>query len=106
MTSAVWITQCLCPDRHCIVANAGEAADLAAAEWLVGRPLRAAVGDMLTRNVINPWCGICRAPRSSWRYETRRTRFRTMEEALPVLRASEAEQAVTNAVWGDIPERG
>ena len=99
----VWITQCLCPDRHCIVANAGEAGDANEADWLIGRPLRATVTDMLTRNVLNPWCGLCHAPKDSWRYETRRTRFATMAEAMPVLRQAEAEMAVTNAVWADMP---
>lgn len=99
----VWISQCLCPARHCIVANAGEAADAADAEHLIAAPLRAAVFDMLTRCTINPWCGLCNASKDSWRYETRRTRFATMAEAMPELHRLEAEQAVTSAIYGDMP---
>jgi hypothetical protein len=96
----VWITQCLCPQRHCIVAAAGEAEDQADAEEAVDKPLRLKVAAMLKSEAVNPWCSMCKARLETWRYETRRTRFRSMEEAEPALRQEEAAQAVTRSVWG------
>jgi hypothetical protein len=99
----VWIAQCLCPHRHTILATAGEADGAEAAEEQVAAPLREAVEEALQSDVLNPWCGLCRAPAESWRYEVGRTRFRTMEEATPALRRNEAEQAATRQVFGDLP---
>jgi hypothetical protein len=99
----VWIVQCLCPQRHCIMATAGEAAGAEAAEEQIAVPLREAVADALRSQVMNPWCGICRAERATWRYETARTRFRTMDEAKPELVRVQAEQMAVAAVFGDIP---
>jgi len=44
---------------------------------------------------LDPWCGLCRAPRSSWVFEDEATRFRSLEEAMPELRRLEAAQAAT-----------
>jgi hypothetical protein len=99
---SLWICQCLCPDRHCILASTGEAETEALAETAVRTPLRRAVLGMLRSGTINPWCALCDAKRATWRYELRRTRFATMEEAMPTLRGIEAANLVTNAVWGDL----
>jgi len=48
--------------------------------------------------VGNPWCRICRAPQVTWRYEVGATKFQTLEEALPHLRAEQAKQAATLAM--------
>lgn len=96
----VWIAQCLCPDRHCILAVSGEAEGVADATTEILDPLRAQVSALVKTGAINPWCGICRAADVTWRYELGRTRFRTMEEARPELEASQREQAVTRAVMG------
>jgi hypothetical protein len=98
----VWIAQCLCPQRHCIMAGADEAKSGAEAEQKVMRYLRETVEEWLARGTINPWCGLCGAPQESWTFELGRTRWATLEEALPEMRKSEAEQAATSAVWGDI----
>lgn len=98
----VWIAQCLCPDRHCIVATAGEAEDEVLARSIILSALRYSVGDMLRQKTINPWCALCGAEHTTWRYEVGRTSFQKMEEALPKIREIEEAQAVTNALLGDL----
>lgn len=98
----VWIAQCLCPDRHCVMGAAGEAGDQATAEAEIMAPLREKIAELLAKDVINPWCSICHAGADTWRYEGR-TRFRTLEEALPELARSEAQQRATAALLGDMP---
>jgi hypothetical protein len=99
----VWICQCLCPQRHCILATAGEVDD-----GETGFPeksqttLRSAIGDMIAAKAINPWCGLCHATRDTWTYEARRTRYRTMQEAQPEFKRLEAEQAAVAALFGDM----
>lgn len=98
----VWIAQCLCPDRHCIVATAGEAETEELACIVILRVVRRAVERAVREKIINPWCSLCGADHRSWHYEVGRTAFRTMEEAVPQLREIERQQAVTNALWGDL----
>jgi hypothetical protein len=88
----VWIAQCLCPQRHAILAAANEADDRSEAEELVTQ-LRTQVTRMIGSGTLNPWCGLCGTPRERWLYEVERTRFATMREAMPALRFSEREQA-------------
>jgi hypothetical protein len=97
----VWIAQCLCPQRHCILAASGEADSEPLAEEAVAAPLRKAVGELLQSAAVNPWCGLCRAPAESWIYELRRTRFQTMAEAAPELKRLEREMAVARQLMGD-----
>ena len=99
----VWIAQCLCPERHCICAIAGDARDVSDAQTAILGGLREQVADLLGKQLLNPWCGLCHAPASGWTYEVRRTRFATMEEAEPALRQLEADQIVVASLWGDIP---
>jgi hypothetical protein len=98
----VWICQCLCPDRHCILAAAGEADTVTQAESAVRTPLRRKTLELLRDQTFNPWCALCGANRATWKYELRRTRFATMEEANPHLHETEAANMATNAAWGDI----
>jgi hypothetical protein len=98
----VWIAQCLCPQRHCILAGADEAEDAVAAQAIVER-LRETIATAQEAGVINPWCGLCNAATESWRYECSRTRFRSLAEAMPVLKESEGQQRLTAALWGDMP---
>ena len=104
-TTHVWMTQCLCPQRHCIVMSAGEAESRDVAEVKVAAPLRERVATQLATRELNPWCGLCGARSGTWTYELARTRFRSMAEAMPELKRLEAEQAVARAVLGDRPER-
>lgn len=92
----VWIAQMLCPKRHCIAALVDVCADKAEA--------RRKLGDVLSPQIdqlgVNPWCGLCGAPRERWHIELRRTSWRTMEEAEAPLRESEVRQVLTSLVYG------
>jgi len=98
----VWIAQCLCPDRHAILAASGEADSEPAAMSTIAWPLREAIEAALHTGVLNPWCGLCKAGSETWRYEVGRTRYRTMAEAENPLRENEAKQAATRAAFGDM----
>ena len=76
----VYIVQCLCPQRHCLMAVATDQQPIAAE-----LRLRAVIEEVLRRRKINPWCAICGEPSDQWRYETGVTQFRTMAEAQPEL---------------------
>ena len=93
----VYIVQCGCPKRHCMVAAAYEpTAERTPAH--MESFLRTKVTDMIARKVFNPYCGICGAGSETFRYESGVTRFGSMEEALPELRRLEAEQARARSV--------
>jgi hypothetical protein len=96
---SVWIAQCLCPARHCIIAALKEADDLAHAEAVLLPPLRERLDTMLHSGEINPWCGLCLAPSTSWNYEVERTRYDSMSEAEAPLRQCEAEQAAVREAF-------
>lgn len=98
---SVWICQCLCPARHCILAVTGEF-DTERAAVALRVELRRAVVGLLASGAMNPWCGLCDAKRATWRYEVRRTIFATMAAAEPGLREIEAAQARTRRAWGDL----
>jgi hypothetical protein len=100
----VWIAQCLCPQRHAILAASSEAEDRQAAEERCLKPLREQVTRMIGSGTINPWCGLCRAPLESWRYEVGRTRFASMQEAEPAMRQSEREQGHLRRIVGDLED--
>jgi len=92
----IWIVQLLCPARHCVIAAAfdpevdsDEETTRKLEEW------REKLG-------LNPWCGICGSTRL--RYESHRTKFQTMEEALPSLKKSEQEQALTREYLARLPK--
>lgn len=97
----VWIAQCLCPQRHCVMAVADEATDVASAEPIRVKLIKS-VADLLRTKAINPWCGLCQSPFDSWRYELGRTQWGSTAEALPALKQLAAEQAVTRAIFGDM----
>lgn len=98
----VWIAQCLCQDRHTIIAVAGLAHDVEEAQTSLGQ-LRTGINDALKKHLISPWCGLCHAPAADWKYEVRPSRFVILAEAEPTLRDLEMKNIVTNALWGDIP---
>jgi hypothetical protein len=100
----VWICQCLCPGRHCILASVAEAPDEATASERVRTPLRRAVVDLLAAGELNPVCAICGANSATWNYELGRTAFATLAEAMPTLRAIEAANVASNAAWRDLPK--
>ena len=104
---AVWICQCLCPGRHCMMATVGEAESETEAEIAVRTPLRRKIVEALSAGILNPWCAMCGANRATWKYEVSRTRFATMEDAIPHMFEAEAANMATNLLWGDThkPER-
>ena len=104
MERRVWICQCLCPSRHCIMAASGEANSEAAAEH-IKHALRRTVVEALRLGEINPWCAMCGAKRATWRYELGRTPFATAEEAQPHLERRQAENMAVNALFGDLHRR-
>src|SRR6266850_6541373 len=92
---AVWIMQALCgPAGHALGAMALEAETADGLQAL----LRAELMSRMAAGAINPWCGLCGARVEGWRYEAGRSRYATMAEAEPALRASEAAQARTAAL--------
>lgn len=97
----VWIAQCLCSQRHCIAGTADEAADETEARRTVAEALRRQIRDLITSGAINPWCGICHAPRESWHFELGRTVWATLEEAALALEKNAIEQAAAGVIFGE-----
>ena len=92
----VHMIQVLCPKRHCILAIAYDPESTSPDDAMAG--LRAHVDHLLAQRAINPWCGICGS--RQWAYEDRESIFKTMEEATPVLRERERQQALARAALG------
>jgi hypothetical protein len=99
----VWIAQCLCPQHHCILATAGEADSARLAEEAVAAPLRESVAQLLRSGTLNPWCGLCHCPVDTWTYDLGRTGLPFDGGSHPALEQNEREQAIANALWGDLP---
>jgi hypothetical protein len=98
----VWICQCLCPDRHCIMAAVCEAETETEADTAVRAPLRRTLQELLQNRTVNPTCALCGAHRATWRFELGRTRFATMEDAGPELAELQAQNLATNLAFGDL----
>jgi hypothetical protein len=97
----VWIAQCLCPQRHAIMAAANEARDRQHAQRLLAE-LKKTVEEWLAKGVINPWCGICHAEKAMWHYEIGRTRWETMTEANAALAKTAAENITAGILYGEV----
>jgi hypothetical protein len=89
----IHIIQCLCPQRHCILAVAYDDAVAPGDEAM--QALKNGVQAMVSVGLIDPWCGFCESRELF--YEDRITNFATMEEAQPALKACETEQLATAA---------
>lgn len=87
----VWIAQCLCPSRHCILATAFDEAVTSVLTAKAG--LAVAVDYAIGAGEIDPWCGICRSP--AWTIEAAPTPWRSLQEAEPHLRATEQDNLRT-----------
>ena len=103
--SRVYLAQCLCPQRHAILAASGEALDQIEAEAEVLAPLKAAIGRLVAMGGIGRECGLCGASDDTWTYDVGRTPWRTMAEAKPHLEELERQQAAVNAAFGDRHKR-
>lgn len=83
--------QCLCPQRHCILAAAHEDDGTDLEQYLKNQLLA-----LIRANKIDPWCGICGAKAREWKYEVVTTAWATMEEALPILAQESARQVASH----------
>jgi len=100
------LVQCLCSEqRHCIAAlgyNNDDLSDKEAIEGLHEAILMALDGEGVEQlgfpKKLNPWCGICGARQSSWRYEIGIVKAGTMREAERLLKRGEIEQSSGRAV--------
>ena len=86
----IWITQWLCPSRHCAIAIAWDDQELTAEE-------AERQGEQAFTQGINRWCGICGG---SLHVEHGRTRFKTIAEALPHLRRIERANLIARSIIG------
>lgn len=95
MKPAVYIAQLLCPQRHCISANVSVCQSDEEINNLTEHT-HTGFAFMVEKKLLNPWCGICGS--TSLRVETARTKFSTMDEAMPHLKASEKAQQQSAAM--------
>lgn len=86
----IFICQYLCPERHCVVALAYERT------WTTPDQVEETLKKAMTENKVDPWCGLCRS--TELRFEHARTRFDTMEEAMPFFKVEETKQAFTRVM--------
>jgi hypothetical protein len=82
------IAQLLCPQRHAVLAIPYDEADMTPES--VAELLREATAEGIENRKLKPSCFICGAPAETWHIEDGRTRFVTMSEAMPSLKAAEA----------------
>lgn len=90
----IHIIQCLCPERHAILAVAYDDAATTGAEAL--QMFQSMVLVAVDGGGLNPWCGICQS--REWFYEDGVTRFRTLAEAKPFLEQCAADQLASRAL--------
>ncbi len=84
----VHITQCLCPDRHCIIAIVWKEPDHT--KDSAEAHLKSLMDEMTNLGVLNPWCGICNS--RDLHCEDGITKFQSIKEAMPFLKELEAQQ--------------
>jgi len=86
----IWITQWLCPSRHCAIAVAWDDQEATAqnAEHQ---------GEQVFSQGFNRWCGICGG---NLHVEHGSTAFKTMEEALPHIKAIEKANLQARSIVG------
>jgi hypothetical protein len=54
-------------------------------------PVIEAVKRFLENGTIDSWCGLCKAPSTLWAFEIGRTKWKTLEEAMPALKNQERQ---------------
>ena len=82
----IWITQWLCPERHCSIGLSWDDTQTNSQE------VERKGEELFQSGAINRWCGICNG---TLHVEHGQTAFQTMEEAMPSLIAH--QQANENA---------
>jgi len=88
------ITQCLCPSRHCTLAIAWDSKGATNEE--MESYLKQVITGLEKQGRINPWCDLCGS--RTFSYETGETKFTTIAEATPALKATEAANMAANAL--------
>jgi hypothetical protein len=89
--SKVHITQCLCPNRHCIAALAWEEPDFTSESAIA--KLRDTINEAVSNNIIHHRCAICQSTDLS--YEDGITRFECLREAMDDIAAVQVENLRT-----------
>jgi hypothetical protein len=92
----IWICQCLCERRHCMIAGAFDDAKQSVAN--AEAETRVAFQQMVTSGATRACCRICDSVK--FHYESGRTPYATMEEAIPFLAKAQAD----NIASGDFIE--
>ena len=87
----IWITQWLCPNRHCAIAVAWDDQKTTSEE------VEYQGEQTFTQHVLNRWCGICGG---SLQLEHGRTKFNTMDEALPHIKKIEKANLQARSIIG------
>lgn len=85
------IVQCLCPQRHCILAYAYQGIP----DEEAVQELKHGIAVYIETAVFDPFCAICGAKQETWFYEAGVLRSPDWETALKDLIQSEREQQIT-----------
>ena len=89
---SVFLTQWLCPARHCSIAFVWEDSEDKLEDVIQS-------GEAVYRSgKINRWCGICGAGLTP---ETGKTRFKTIDEGLSLIHTLEQGNQVARRLLGD-----
>ena len=86
----VWITQLLCPERHCLIAVAWDDKERTSVDG------DALIKVMSEKMALRPWCALCGS--KQLHTEHGKTSWTTMEEALPHIKATEAANIASRAL--------
>lgn len=87
----IWITQWLCPSRHCAIALAWDDQEETA------RNVEYQGEQVFRQGTLNRWCGICGG---SLDVEHGRTGFKTIGETSPHLKAIERANLLARSIIG------
>jgi len=82
----VYLTQCLCKNRHCIAAMTWEESEFTVESAITA--LKDAVTTGIDNKALDPWCNLCH--NTEFSYETDLTPFSSIQETRPFLREAEA----------------
>jgi len=87
----IWITQWLCPNRHCAIAIAWDD------EEATAKDAERQGEEVFSQRLLNQWCGVCG---QSLHVEHGRTSFKTMDEAKPHLESIERANLLARSILG------
>jgi|SRR5215831_6990564 len=91
----IHIAQVLCEQRHCIIAIVYPSEEFSDEQGAA--MVQAQLDEWLAGKVLNPWCGLCAS--KVFHIETGVSKFKTMEEAMPHVKAEELKQMLTALLW-------